>query len=99
MPIGVPTDFYCLWGFCVGLCFGMHYFMFFLVLQSSWRVRESWLLCFYCFWMFCKYLVNVMWLFFMVPWLGLLVVIVVFPDHTHFFLMPTKRSAHHINIE
>ena len=39
---------YCLWGFCVGLCFGMHCFMSFLVSQSSWRGRESWLLCFYC---------------------------------------------------
>ena len=33
-----------LWGLCVGLCFGMHYFVSFLVLHSS----ESWLLCFYC---------------------------------------------------
>ena len=47
----------CIW-FCVGLCFGMHYFMSFLVLQSSWRGRENWLLCFclldgmfcYCKW-------------------------------------------------
>ena len=27
----------------------MHYFASFLVLQSSWRGWESWLLCFYCF--------------------------------------------------
>ena len=39
---------HCLWEFCVGLCFGMHYFMPFLVLQSSWWGRESRLLCFYC---------------------------------------------------
>ena len=39
---------HCLLGFCVGLCLGMHYFVSFLVLQSSWRGRESWLLCFYC---------------------------------------------------
>ena len=39
---------HCLWGFCVCLCFGMHFFMSFLVLQSSRRGRESWLLCFYC---------------------------------------------------
>ena len=25
----------CLWGFCVGLCFVMHFFVSFLVLQSS----------------------------------------------------------------
>ena len=35
-------------GVRVGLCFGIHHFMSFLVLQSSWRGRESWLLCFYC---------------------------------------------------
>ena len=28
--------------------FVVHYFVSFLVLQSSWRRRESWLLCFYC---------------------------------------------------
>ena len=26
----------------------MHYFVSFLVLESSWRGSESWLLCFYC---------------------------------------------------
>ena len=25
------SDSYCLWGFCYGICFGMHYFMSFLV--------------------------------------------------------------------
>ena len=35
-------------GFCVCLCFVVHYFVSFLVLQSSLTVRESWLLCFYC---------------------------------------------------
>ena len=39
---------HCLWGFCVDLCLGMHYFVSFLVLQSSWWGRESWLLCFNC---------------------------------------------------
>ena len=34
---------HCLWWFCVGLCFVVHYFVFFLVLKSSWRGRESWL--------------------------------------------------------
>ena len=37
---------HCLYGFCFGLCFGMHYFVSFIVSQSSWRERESWLLCF-----------------------------------------------------
>ena len=47
---------HCLWGFCVGLCFGMHYVMPFLVLQSSLRGREGWLLTLIVFWMscFCK---------------------------------------------
>ena len=39
---------HCLGGLCVGLCFGMNYFMSVLVVQSSGRGRESWLLCFYC---------------------------------------------------
>ena len=31
----------------------------------------------------CIVTINVLWLFLMVPWVGLLYVIVVFPDHTH----------------
>ena len=31
----------------------------------------------------CLVTVNVLWLFLMVPWVGLHCVIVVFPDHTH----------------
>ena len=31
-----------------GICFGMHYFVSFLALQSSWRGIDSRLLCFYC---------------------------------------------------
>ena len=58
--------------------FGMHYFMSFLVLQSSLRSRDSWLLCFYCF-------LNVLLLYFLtVPLVSLQVVSVVFTDHTHF---------------
>ena len=30
--------------------------------------------------------VSVLWLFLMVPWVGLQCVIVVFPDHTHLLL-------------
>ena len=37
-----------LWGLCIGLCFGMHYFVSFIVLQSSWWGKESWLLCNNC---------------------------------------------------
>ena len=32
--------------FGVCLCFVVHYFVSFLVFQSSWRGRESWLICF-----------------------------------------------------
>ena len=34
--------------------------------------------------------VNVLWLFLTVPWVGLPCVIVVFPDHTHFFSVWTQ---------
>ena len=30
----------------------------------------------------CIFTITVLWLFFMVPWIGLQYVIVVFPDHT-----------------
>ena len=40
----------------------------------------------------CIVTINVLWLFFTVPWVGLQCVIVVFPDHTHllFELMNMK---------
>ena len=31
--------------------------------------------------------VNILWRFLMVPWVGLLSVMVVFSDHTHFFFL------------
>ena len=31
----------------------------------------------------CIVTINILWLFLMVPWVGLQYVIVVFPDHTH----------------
>ena len=34
----------------------------------------------------CIDTINVMWLFLMVPWVGLQCVIVVYPDHTHLLL-------------
>ena len=37
-----------MWEFCVCLCIVMHYAVFILILQSSWRGKESWLLCYYC---------------------------------------------------
>ena len=41
-PVFVDYMFY------VGICFGTHYFVSCLVLQSSWRGRESCLLCLNC---------------------------------------------------
>ena len=34
----------------------------------------------------CIVTINVLWLFLTVPWAGLQYLIVVFPDHTHFFI-------------
>ena len=34
----------------------------------------------------CIITINVLWLFLMVLWVGLQCAIVVFPDHTHFFI-------------
>ena len=55
----------------------MKYSVFILVLQSSGRGRESWLLC------RCIVTVNVLLVFLTVPWVGSQYVIVVFPEHTH----------------
>ena len=35
----------------------------------------------------CLATVNILWLFVTLPWVGLLCVIVVFSDHTHFLLI------------
>ena len=40
----------------------------------------------------CIVTINVLWLFLMVPWVGLQYVIVVFPDHTHFLFENHFRS-------
>ena len=43
----------------------------------------------------CIVIINVLWLFLKVPWVGLQYVIVVFPDHTHlhFVLYWTKKIS------
>ena len=41
-------DVGCYSHWCVGPCFVMHYLVSFLVLQSFWQGRESWLLYFNC---------------------------------------------------
>ena len=42
-------------------------------------------------------IINVLWLFFTVPWVGLQRVIVVFPDHTHqhFYSMFNNQEIIH----
>ena len=55
--------------------------MFLLVLPSSWRRVDGWLLLLLSY--KCIVIVSVLWLLFAVPWVGLQYVIVVSPDHTH----------------
>ena len=40
----------------------------------------------------CIVTINVLWLFLMVPWVGLQCVIVVFPDHTHLLFYGLKNK-------
>ena len=76
-----------MWGFCVGLCFGMHYFMSFLVLQSYIALVALLLLSFGCL-----VPLNVLWVFLTTPRVGLQFVIVVFPDHNHFLKVETAKK-------
>ena len=62
----------------------MHYFVPFLVLQSS--SLAALLLLSYG----CLVTVNVLWLFHRLPRVGLKCVIVVFPDHTHLLFIYTS---------
>ena len=66
-----------LWDSVLVLGFVVCYFVSILVLQS----RE--LVALLCFSTWC--LMIVVWLFLMMPWVCLQFVIVVFPDHTHYF--------------
>ena len=67
-------------GSVIDLCFVVRNFVSILALQSSRWGRESGLLCLssWC-------LVIVVCLFLTIPWVCLQFVIVVFPDHTHYF--------------
>ena len=44
-----------MWKFYVCLCLVLHYVVSIIVLQSSYRGRESWLLAIIVLWMFCFY--------------------------------------------
>ena len=65
-------------GSVFGSCFVMHYLVFFLVLQSSWRGRESMMSYFNCL---PTTYISVLWLFLTVPWVGLKCVSKELPDH------------------
>ena len=67
--------------FCVCLCFAMHYFVSILVLQTSEKEEKA--DCLLILPYRCIVIINVLWLFLTVLWVGLQCVIVVFPDHTH----------------
>ena len=77
-------------GSVLGPCFVLHYLSVIYILQSSWG-RESWLLYFDCL-PWCLVTVGILWLFFLMPWIGMQWVIVLFPDHTH-LLIETVYSA------
>ena len=74
---------HCLLGFRVGLCFGMHYLLRVLSNFVIILTRKRELVAFLKLSFLCLVTVDVLWLFFMVPWVGLQFVIVVFSDHTH----------------
>ena len=44
----------------------------------------------------CLFTVNVLWLFLMVPWVGLQFMIVVFPDHTHLLYEPQHEKTNNV---
>ena len=73
----------CCWFFApvFVLCFSVHCFMSFQVLQLSWWGGEWWLF-YFCLSSWCLVIVIVLWLFLAVPLYGLQCVIVVFPAHT-----------------
>ena len=70
---------------------GMHYCMSFLVLNHLDEEERAGCFAFLCF--RCLVTVNDLWLFLMVPWVGLQHVIVVFPNHTHFLMLLQKEDC------
>ena len=72
-----------LWGSVFSPCFVMHYLLSFLVFLLMSK-RELVALLKLSSW--CLVTVSVLWLFLTVPWVGLQLVIVGFPDHTHLLI-------------
>ena len=64
-----------------GLCFVVHYFVSFLLLQLSRSEREKWLLYFSC--LLCHLTVSVLCLFLIVLRVGLQCLVVSFSGHIH----------------
>ena len=76
-----------LWGFCVCLCFVLHYFVSIILKRK--RELVALLLLSYG----CLVTLNGLWLFLTVSWGGLRCVIVVIPDHTclPFYVSENRR--------
>ena len=70
-----------MWGFCVGFCLAMHYFVFSSFATILMRKEE--LVALLLVYFGCLNAINVQWLFLTVPWVGFQFVILVFLDHTH----------------
>ena len=75
--------------FVGALCWPLFWYLLLCVLSSFsiilTRKRELVVLLIMSF--RCLVTVNVLWLFLMVPWVGLQYLIVVFPDHTHLLFL------------
>ena len=72
---------------CLSLfCYALHYVhsSFAVVLKRKRKLVALLSLSYKCF-----VTMNVLWLFLTVPWVGLQYVVVVFLDHTHFFIRIT----------
>ena len=67
------------------LAFGLIWYLLLCVLSSFAIIltRKRGLFALLLLFLLCLVTVNVLWLFLMVPWVGLYCAIVVFPDHTH----------------
>ena len=70
-------------GVCNCLCFVVHYFVCILVLHYLNGEERAGCFALLCLSSGC--LVIVVWLFLTMPWVCLQFVILVFPDHTHYF--------------
>ena len=70
-------------GSVFGPFFNMQYYVYFLVLQSSWFGRERELVALFWLSYWCLVTVSVLWVFLTVPWVGLQGVIMIFSDHAH----------------